>query len=77
MAERENKTVVATIHQPSSQIFSHFDKLLLLSEGQTVFHGKARDAVPYFASKNLVCPEEYNPADYFMTILSGKKPVIR
>ena len=33
-AARNSKTVITSIHQPSSQIFYKFDKLMLLSEGE-------------------------------------------
>ncbi|KAL1533510.1 ABC transporter G member 27 [Salvia divinorum] len=44
------KTVVTTIHQPSSRLFSIFDKLILLSNGCSLYFGKTSDAMRYFSS---------------------------
>ncbi|KAF0691809.1 Aste57867_17023 [Aphanomyces stellatus] len=63
---RDGRTVLATIHQPSSELFTLFDQLYLLSDGRTIYNGKAADAVPYFASQGLPCPTYMNPTDYFM-----------
>jgi len=67
---RLGKTVICTIHQPSSQIFSRFDKLLLLAEGKTAFLGEAARAKQFFASLSFPCPEDYNPADHLVQVLS-------
>jgi len=48
LADR-GKTIICTIHQPSSQVFSHFNKLLLLSEGRTIFLGNTTNALSFFA----------------------------
>ncbi|GAB9468972.1 Atp-binding protein [Globisporangium polare] len=63
---REGRTVIATIHQPSSDLYALFDQLYLLSDGSPVYHGKASDAVPYFAALGFQCPTFTNPSDYFM-----------
>jgi ABC-type multidrug transport system ATPase subunit len=34
---REGRTIISTIHQPSSQIYSSFDQLLLLVQGNLIF----------------------------------------
>lgn len=70
---RMGKTIICTIHQPSSQIFNKFDKLLLLAEGQIAYHGKASDAISFFSSINYPCPENYNPADHFIQILAEEE----
>lgn len=41
---RDGRTVIASIHQPSSEVFELFDRLCLLSNGKTVYFGQASDA---------------------------------
>lgn len=64
------RIVVAVIHQPRSSIFALFDRLLLLSEGRAVFFGPAKNALQYFQYIGFPCPEHFNPADFFLDILS-------
>ncbi|RLN48075.1 hypothetical protein BBJ29_009317, partial [Phytophthora kernoviae] len=63
---RDGRTVIATIHQPSSEVFALFDQLYLLSDGSPVYQGKALESVGYFASLGYQCPPLMNPTDYFM-----------
>jgi ABC-type multidrug transport system ATPase subunit len=64
------RIVLSVIHQPKSSIFILFDQLLLLSEGKMIFYGPANRALAYFSSLKYRCPTQYNPADYFLDILS-------
>lgn len=48
-----------------------FDHLILLSEGHVVYDGPAgQQSVDYFANLGFQCPELFNPADYFLDIVS-------
>lgn len=46
---RKGKTVVCTIHQPSSEVFSLFDKVLLMAEGRVAFLGAPDHACRFFS----------------------------
>lgn len=61
---------MAVIHQPRSSIYEMFDRLLVLSEGRTMFYGAAKDAVPHFAAYGHTCPDSFNPSDFFLDLLS-------
>lgn len=63
---RLGKTVIATIHQPSSNTFSLFDKLILLMDGNPIYQGKASQAANYFTSLGFKIPKFANPSDYFL-----------
>ena len=52
------------IHQPSSQVFESFDKLMLMAEGRMVYFGERADMVDYFANQGFKCHPNFNPADY-------------
>lgn len=42
------KTVVCTIHQPSSEVFALFDRLVLLAEGRIAYQGSSSGALSFF-----------------------------
>lgn len=60
------------LHYPThrSSIFDMFDQLLLLSEGRTVYLGPASGASEYFLSQGHPTPQYFNPADFFLDLLS-------
>lgn len=45
---KKGKTVICTIHQPSSEMFELFDKILLMAEGRVAFLGRTDDACLFF-----------------------------
>jgi len=47
-------TVISSIHQPRYSIYKLFDTLMLLSDGESVFHGPASEALNFFASASLL-----------------------
>lgn len=66
----KGKTVVTTIHQPSSEIFAMFDKVLLMAEGRVAFLGSPDGACKFFSTMGACCPSNYNPADFFIQLLA-------
>lgn len=73
LAER-GKTVISTIHQPSSESFSIFDRLILMCDGHIVYQGSAMESAEYFKSINIELPRFANPADFYMKILTINYP---
>lgn len=68
---RDGRTVVASIHQPSSEVFELFDQLYLLSGGKTVFFGKASKAYEFFSEAGFPCPSLRNPSDHFLRCINS------
>lgn len=66
---QSGKTVIATLHQPSSQMFEMFDKLLILADGRVAFHGTPADSLTHFANLGFECPQRFNPADHLLSLV--------
>ncbi|KAJ6968297.1 ABC transporter G family member 22-like [Populus alba x Populus x berolinensis] len=65
------KTVVTTIHQPSSRLFHKFDKLILLGKGSLLYFGKASEAMLYFSSIGCDPLIAMNPAEFLLDLANG------
>ncbi|GAU16501.1 hypothetical protein TSUD_167330, partial [Trifolium subterraneum] len=59
LASGGRRTVVTTIHQPSSRLYYMFDKVLLLSEGCPIYYGPASTALEYFSSVGIVLDSKH------------------
>ncbi|CAM0956656.1 unnamed protein product [Alopecurus aequalis] len=68
---RDGRTVIASIHQPSSEVFELFDRLFLLSGGKTVYFGQASEACEFFAQAGYPCPPLRNPSDHFLRCINA------
>ncbi|KAJ8527744.1 hypothetical protein K7X08_015195 [Anisodus acutangulus] len=65
------RTVVMTIHQPSSRLFYMFDKVLLLSEGNPLYFGRGEDAMGYFSGIGFSPLVAMNPSDFLLDLANG------
>uniref|UniRef100_A0A2N9HYH3 ABC transporter domain-containing protein n=1 Tax=Fagus sylvatica TaxID=28930 RepID=A0A2N9HYH3_FAGSY len=69
---KAGRTIITTIHQPSSRMFHMFDKLLLISEGYPVYYGKARESMDYFTSLRFIPEIPMNPAEFLLDLATGQ-----
>ncbi|XP_069124330.1 broad substrate specificity ATP-binding cassette transporter ABCG2-like isoform X1 [Argopecten irradians] len=67
----KGRTIVFSIHQPRFSIYRLFDGLMLLSLGETVYHGESHDSLEYFQSLGYTIEEHNNPPDFFLDVING------
>lgn len=68
------RTIITTIHQPSSRLYHMFDKVVLLSEGSAIYNGPASTALEYFSSIGFSTSVTVNPADLLLDLANGISP---
>ena len=67
---RDGRNIICTIHQPSFQVFSKFDSLLLLERGRIAYCGRVDRLSAYLDEIRRPCPQFINPADHIMQVLA-------
>ncbi|WOK94337.1 hypothetical protein Cni_G03039 [Canna indica] len=70
LAKHDGRTIIASIHQPSSEVFDLFDNLCLLSSGKTVYFGPASRTNEFFALNGFPCPTFRNPSDHYLRTIN-------
>ncbi|XP_074305197.1 ABC transporter G family member 1-like [Silene latifolia] len=70
LAQLDRRTVVASIHQPSCEVFELFHNLCLLSSGQLVYFGPTYNANEHFALNGYPCPTMQNPSDHYLRTIN-------
>ncbi|MQL91996.1 hypothetical protein Taro_024611 [Colocasia esculenta] len=73
----DGRTVLASVHQPSSEVFQLFDRLCLLSGGKCVYFGPASDAYHFFSQAGFPCPPLGNPSDHFLKCINSDFDKVR
>jgi ABC-type multidrug transport system ATPase subunit len=61
-------SVLFTIHQPASEIFNSFDRMILMNKGRVMYQGPVTDVPNYFRERGHPNPPNYNPADWIMNV---------
>ncbi|KAK1397153.1 ABC transporter domain-containing protein [Heracleum sosnowskyi] len=69
---KAGRTIITTIHQPSSRMFYMFNRVLLLSEGYPMYYGKAKDSIDYFYSLHFIPEIAMNPAELLLNLATGE-----
>ncbi|KAK4559269.1 hypothetical protein RGQ29_008487 [Quercus rubra] len=65
-------TAVISLLQPAPETYDLFDDIILLSDGKVVYQGPRENALEFFESMGLKCPERKGVADFLQEVTSRK-----
>ncbi|RLN91243.1 hypothetical protein BBJ28_00016968 [Nothophytophthora sp. Chile5] len=66
LAQTFQKTVVMALLQPSPEVYELFDSVLLLNDGEVMYHGPRADAESYFNGLGFVRPPGRDVAEFLV-----------
>ncbi|KAM0885838.1 hypothetical protein ACQ4PT_030088 [Festuca glaucescens] len=63
-------TVIFTMYQSSTEVFGLFDRICLLSNGNTLFFGETLACLQHFSNAGFPCPIMQSPTDHFLRAIN-------
>ncbi|KAL3618516.1 ATP-binding cassette sub- G member 3 [Castilleja foliolosa] len=63
-------TLIFTINQSSTEVFGLFDRICLLSNGNTLFFGETLSCLQHFSNAGFPCPIMQSPSDHFLRAIN-------
>lgn len=70
---RSGCTVVCAVHQPSSQMISQFDTVIVVNQGSTLYCGPQDEVLNTFQEAGYVCPNFYNIAEFVLEVVTNQR----
>ncbi|KAI8621918.1 P-loop containing nucleoside triphosphate hydrolase protein [Chytriomyces sp. MP71] len=68
LAHVHQKTIIFTVHQPRSDMFSMFDQVIVLAAGSILYAGRGAEAAAKLKQEGTPCPDGYNMADHLLDL---------
>ncbi|KAK1943396.1 Pleiotropic drug resistance protein 3 [Phytophthora citrophthora] len=68
IAKTLHRAVVISLLQPAPEVFALFDYILIMNEGEVMYHGPREAVLPYFESLGFKCPPDRDVADFLLDL---------
>lgn len=75
LGESYQKSVICSIHQPTSDIYELFTHVILMDAGRVIYQGTTDDALNFFKKLGCNFPQNCNPADFYLKTISDSHSV--
>jgi ABC-type multidrug transport system ATPase subunit len=72
VAKRDSVIIVATIHQPATEVFMAFSSVLFLVNGRVAYNGPPSEVESYCGTIGKPLPPLTNPADHFISLVNSE-----
>ncbi|KAF9594725.1 hypothetical protein IFM89_034708 [Coptis chinensis] len=63
-------TIIFSMYQSSTEVFGLFDRICLLSNGNTLFFGETLACLQHFSNAGFPCPIMQSPSDHFLRAIN-------